>query len=75
MSCFLFFFVCSFQISSDGNWMHIQYQSKLQAKKALSKNGKIFGDSIMLGVTPCIDKVITPLHFSHLATLILKLQE
>ncbi|XP_014770927.1 nucleoporin NUP35 [Octopus bimaculoides] len=43
-------------ISSDGNWMHIQYQSKLQAKKALSKNGKIFGDSIMLGVTPCIDK-------------------
>lgn len=45
-------------ISPEGNWMHIHYQSKLQAKKALSKNGKVFGDSIMLGVTPCIDKTV-----------------
>jgi len=53
--------------------MHILYQSKLQAKKvsyqktillfnynfsqALSKNGKIFGSDIMVGVQPCIDKV------------------
>lgn len=57
---------------SNGNWMHILYQSKLQAKKvnywmifkwllfifqALSKNGKIFGNDIMVGVQPCIDKV------------------
>ncbi|XP_069841292.1 nucleoporin NUP35 [Dendropsophus ebraccatus] len=43
-------------MSNAGNWMHIQYQSKLQARKALSKDGKIFGDCIMIGVKPCIDK-------------------
>ncbi|XP_051998849.1 nucleoporin NUP35-like [Xyrauchen texanus] len=41
-----------------GNWMHIQYQSKLQARKALSKDGKIFGEAIMIGVKPCIDKSV-----------------
>ncbi|XP_038645147.1 nucleoporin NUP35 isoform X2 [Scyliorhinus canicula] len=45
-------------MSNNGNWMHIQYQSKLQAKKALSKDGKIFGDAIMVGVKPCIDKSV-----------------
>lgn len=45
------------QMASPGNWMHLQYQSKLQARKALSKDGKVFGDSIMVGVKPCIDKV------------------
>uniref|UniRef100_A0A672L4M7 Nucleoporin NUP35 n=1 Tax=Sinocyclocheilus grahami TaxID=75366 RepID=A0A672L4M7_SINGR len=43
-------------MSNSGNWMHIQYQSKLQARKALSKDGKIFGEAIMIGVKPCIDK-------------------
>lgn len=43
-------------MSNTGNWMHIHYQSKLQARKALSKDGKIFGESIMIGVKPCIDK-------------------
>jgi nuclear pore complex protein Nup53 len=37
--------------------MHIRYQTKLHARKALSKNGKILADSIMIGVLPCIDKV------------------
>ena len=45
------------QMASDGNWMHIHYQSKLQAKKALSKHSKILNGIIMIGVTPCIDKV------------------
>ena len=44
------------EVSSNGNWMHIKYQSKLQAKKALSKNGKIFGNNMMVGVKQCIDK-------------------
>lgn len=44
-------------MSNTGNWMHVQYQSKLQARKALSKDGKIFGEAIMIGVKPCIDKV------------------
>ncbi len=45
-------------VASEGNWLHIRYQSKLQAKKALSKNGKVFGSSIMVGVAPCIDKSV-----------------
>ncbi|OCT63691.1 hypothetical protein XELAEV_18044791mg [Xenopus laevis] len=45
-------------MSNNGNWMHIQYQSKLQARKALSKDGRIFGESIMIGVKPCIDKSV-----------------
>ncbi|GIY99542.1 nucleoporin NUP35 [Caerostris extrusa] len=35
--------------------MHLHYQSKLQAKKALSKNGKVFSSNIMIGVKPCIE--------------------
>lgn len=49
------------QMASPGNWMHLQYQSRLQARKALSKDGKVFGDAIMVGVKPCIDKV-SPLY-------------
>uniref|UniRef100_A0A665TXB4 Nucleoporin NUP53 n=1 Tax=Echeneis naucrates TaxID=173247 RepID=A0A665TXB4_ECHNA len=44
--------------ASPGNWMHLQYQSRLQARKALSKDGKVFGDAIMVGVKPCIDKSV-----------------
>lgn len=43
-------------VTSKGNWLHLQYQSKLQAKKALSKNGKVYGSGIMVGVMPCIEK-------------------
>ncbi|XP_064020053.1 nucleoporin NUP35 isoform X1 [Pogoniulus pusillus] len=45
-------------MSNTGNWMHIRYQSKLQARKALSKDGRVFGDSIMIGVKPCIEKSV-----------------
>ncbi|XP_064635235.1 nucleoporin NUP35-like [Lineus longissimus] len=45
-------------IANDGNWMHLHFQSKIQAKKALSKNGKVFGNGIMVGVQPCIDKSV-----------------
>lgn len=45
-------------MASPGNWMHMQYQSRLQARKALSKDGKVFGDAIMVGVKPCIDKSV-----------------
>ncbi|XP_028993674.1 nucleoporin NUP35 [Betta splendens] len=46
------------KMASPGNWMHLQYQSKLQARKALSKDGKVFGDAIMVGVKSCIDKSV-----------------
>ncbi len=48
--------ICKHIVASSGNWMHLQYSSKIQAKKALSKNGKVLGNSIMIGVRPCIDK-------------------
>jgi len=56
-------------VAADGNWIHIHYQSKLQAKKVLSKNGKVFGGSIMVGVAPCIDKVCVSLEMSFVAVL------
>lgn len=64
------------KISGSNNWVHIHYQSKIQAKKALGKNGKIFAGNMMIGVQPCIDKhvmsdsikenlsVTSPLYFS-----------
>ncbi|NXN59559.1 NUP35 protein, partial [Rynchops niger] len=45
-------------MSDTGNWMYICYQSKLQAQKALSKDGRIFGKCIRIGVKPCIDKTV-----------------
>ncbi|KAK3726984.1 hypothetical protein QZH41_014718, partial [Actinostola sp. cb2023] len=44
------------EVMTNRNWMHIQYQSKLQAKKALSKHGKVFGGNLMIAVIPCIEK-------------------
>ncbi len=46
-----------FKVASNGNWLHLHYSSKLQAKKALGKNGKVVAGNIMIGVTPCIDRV------------------
>lgn len=55
-----------YEVHNQGNWMHIKYQTKLQAKKALSKNGKIFARSIMIGVCPCIKKEICNMETSYL---------
>jgi hypothetical protein len=47
------------QQSTTGNWIHICYSTKLQAEKALSKNGKIIngvdGD-LMIGVVSCSEE-------------------
>ncbi|CAH8851574.1 unnamed protein product [Trichobilharzia szidati] len=42
-------------ITNSGNWMHIKYQNRIQARYALNKNGKVFGDNIMVGVSVCTD--------------------
>ncbi|KAL0479612.1 hypothetical protein AKO1_007723, partial [Acrasis kona] len=42
-----------------GNWIHILYSTKLQADKALSKNGKIFDSILMVGVVECNDSSVT----------------
>lgn len=41
-----------------GNWMHLRYFSKMEARRAYSYNGKVFGGSTMLGVVPCKDPSI-----------------
>ncbi|XP_075740274.1 nucleoporin NUP35 isoform X1 [Rhipicephalus microplus] len=46
--------IVKYKVSSEGNWMHLCYQSRLQAKKALSKNGKVFGAHTMVGVKACV---------------------
>ena len=43
--------------SNGGNWMHVQYETSLQARKALSRNGKVLPGNMMIGVVPCIDVV------------------
>lgn len=48
--------VLEHKMANSGNWMHIHFHSRLQAKKALSKNGKVFNGNMMIGVSPCIDK-------------------
>jgi len=50
--------IINHKLPPNGNWMHLHYQNKLQAKVALSKNGKIFGNSYMVGVAPCIEKSV-----------------
>jgi len=39
--------------------MHLKYQTKMQAQKALGKSNKVMGGSIMIGVSLCSDPVVT----------------
>ena len=48
-----------YEMHNIGNWLHIKYQTRIQAKKALSKNGKQFAQRIMVGVLPCVKKQIS----------------
>jgi nuclear pore complex protein Nup53 len=43
---------------NNANWAHIQFKTKLQAQRALQKNGKIINGNIMVGVIPCTDKTV-----------------
>ncbi len=40
---------------ANSNWMHVKYQTRVQAQKALSKSIRVLGGSIMIGVCPCTD--------------------
>ena len=39
------------RVEGRGNWIHLQYKSKLHATMALNQNGKIL-DGVMIGVQP-----------------------
>lgn len=42
----------------NANWMHVRFQTRLQAKKAISKNGSILGGTIMVGISPCREESV-----------------
>lgn len=42
--------------TEQGNWLHVKYQTRMQAQKALAKNGKVLGGQFMVGVMPCVDR-------------------
>ncbi|XP_034239623.1 nucleoporin NUP35 [Thrips palmi] len=46
------------QLPVQGNWMHLQYQTRVEVRRALGNNGKIFGGNTMIGVMPCTDPSI-----------------
>lgn len=58
-----------YEVHNRGNWVHVKYQTKLQAKKALSKNGKIFARTMMIGVCGCIKKDISNLEATYNNTM------
>ncbi|KAF2351470.1 RNA-recognition motif (RRM) Nup35-type domain [Trinorchestia longiramus] len=46
------------RLPGSGNWMHLRYQTPLEARKALGLNGKILSNNIMIGVVPCTDAAL-----------------
>ena len=59
--------VLQHQMPANGNWMHIKYQTRMQAQKALGRSGRVFGGTLMVGVLPCSD----PAESSHLEASVL----
>ncbi|CEG44351.1 mitochondrial pyruvate carrier 2-like [Plasmopara halstedii] len=45
--------VINYSSSSGGNWLHLRYHTRLQAEKALSYDGRMLANSIMVGVKKC----------------------
>jgi len=43
----------------NSNWMHLRFQTRMQASKALSKSGTVLGGTLMVGVGPCKDSNLT----------------
>ena len=42
---------------AQGNWMHLKFASRLQARKALARSGRLLTDTLIIGVVPCSDPV------------------
>jgi hypothetical protein len=40
------------------NWLHLRFSDPIAARRAMTKNGKVLGHSIMVGVIPSDNKVI-----------------
>lgn len=46
------------KVCSSGNWIHLRFSSRGECEKALLYNGKIIGNSLMIGVTRCQDEAV-----------------
>merc|ERR1712098_356428 len=56
----------------NSNWMHVRMQTRLQANKAIAKNGCVLGGSIMVGISTCKDpSVVENLNASTLDNSVL----
>jgi len=56
-------------MTPNSNWMHVRFQTRLQASKAVAKNGCVIGGTIMVGVALCRDEsVLDQLNSSCLDT-------
>merc|ERR1712115_264527 len=42
----------------NSNWMHVRFQTRMQANKAVAKNGCVLGGSIMVGISSCKDETV-----------------
>jgi len=42
----------------NSNWMHVRFQTRMQANKAVAKNGCVLGGSIMVGICSCKDETV-----------------
>jgi len=42
----------------NSNWMHVRMQTRMQANKAVAKNGCVLGGSIMVGISSCKDETV-----------------
>lgn len=56
----------------NSNWMHIRFQTKMQASKALSKNSTILGGSLMVGVAACREEGVLEAVNSSMSTSVLE---
>ena len=53
-------------IPPNGNWMNVRFQTKLQAQKALARSGRVFGGSLMVGVSICTEPPADAVNASHI---------
>lgn len=59
-------------MTPNSNWMHVRMQTRLQANKAIAKNGCVLGGSIMVGISTCKDpSVVENLNASTLDNSVL----
>jgi len=46
-------------VKGDGNWVNLKYYNSTHANQALSRNGRIYANTFMLGVKKCTNEAVT----------------